>query len=149
MTYRCLYCVLQNLINAMKKINVCCDICKAVNVNCNITTPVEVTGTLNTNVQQPLEIKGNIIANVTGGITADINQPLTITGTINTVSTDLCAEAWTKILSQSSKFSQIVFKNDEQYNNITDLTVDNGIVSFSAQNQKIQTTVCNIEFVLL
>lgn len=135
MTCKCLCCILENLLKAIKGINVSCDIPQPFKATCTIENPVEITG--------------SITAGVTGSINCNLQQPIQVSGTINTISTDACAEAWTKILSQSSTFKQIVFKNDEQYGNVTDLTVDGSIVSFNSQNQKIQTTVCNIEFVLL
>lgn len=116
---KCLCCILQNLINAIKSISVTCD----------IPQPLEVTGTIKTDVQIP--------------------QPLQVTGTINTVSTDACAEAMAKILGQSTSFNEIILQNGEQFQNAEDVSVNGSIVSFSSQNQKIQTTLCNIEYVVL
>lgn len=130
---KCLCCILKNLIDAIKGIS----------VSCNVPQPLEVTGNITTSIDipQPLE--------VTGTITADIPNSITVNGTINTVSTDACAEAMAKILGQSSSFNEIVFKNDEQFQNVENLTVDGSVVSFTSQNQKVQTTLCNIEFVVL
>lgn len=129
--------------------------------SCNIPQPLEVTGSVETNINipqpldvncdvpQPFEIKGTIDTNVSGTIDANITQPLTITGTINTVSTDACAEGMAKILGQSSSFNEIILQNGEQFQNAEDVSVNGSIVSFTSQNQKIQTTLCNIEYVVL
>lgn len=125
MKCQCLCCILQNLINTIKGISVTC------------------------NVEQPLQVTGSINSNVTGTITADIPNAITVTGTINTVSTNACTEAMAKILGQSSSFNEIIMLNGEQFQNVENLTVDGSIVSFTSQNQKVQTTLCNIEYVVL
>lgn len=146
---KCLCCILQNLINAIKGINVSCDVPQPLEVTGDITTsidipqPLDITGSLDTTVS------GNVTSTVSGTITANIPQPLEITGTINTVSTNACTEAMAKILGQSSSFNEIVMLNGEQFQNAENVTVDGSIVSFTSQNQKIQTTLCNVEYVVL
>ena len=115
----CLYCVLKNLINSIKDMN----------LSCNVPQPLEVTGVMTTSF--------------------DIPQPLTVNGTINTVTTDICAENLAKILSQSQTYSTLGLKSNTQFTRVENLTVDGYIVSFTSQDQKIQTTLCNIEYVSL
>lgn len=138
---KCLCCILQHLINAIKGINVSCD----------VPQPLEVTGDITTSIDipQPLQVTGTINSNVTGTITANIPDTVNITGTINTVSTNACTEAMAKILGQSLTFTEIVLMNGEQFQNAENVTVDGSIVSFTSQNQKVQTTLCNVEYVVL
>lgn len=96
---------------------------------------------LTCDIPQPLQVEGDLTT------TIDIPQPLEITGTITT--DNPCYEAMVKILSQSQSYTEIVLQNGEQFQKVSDLTVENGIVSFSSQGQKIQTTVCNVEYVVL
>lgn len=145
----CLCCMCKKLVEAIKGISVSCD----------VQQPLEISGTIKTdvecNIPQPLEVSGNIcqfpqplIISGTIATTCDIPQPLVVSGTITTVSTDACAEAMAKILSQSSNLNEIVFKNGEQFQNITEVVVDGNIVTLVGQKQKIQTTLCNIEYVV-
>ena len=115
----CVCCLIKKLTDAIKNINVNCDI------------------------PQPLEVTGNITC------TSNIPQPLEVTGTITCVSTDACAEGMAKILSQSSSYNELVFDTGEQYQKVENLTVDGSIVTFESQGQKIQTTLCKIEYVVL
>lgn len=121
---KCLCYILQNLINAIKGIS----------VDCDIPQPLEVTGDITTtcNVEQPLQISGTVNSNVTGTITANISDAITVTGTINTVSTDACAEGMAKILGQSSSFNEIILQNGEQFQNAEDVSVNGSIVSFTS-----------------
>lgn len=119
-----LCCLIEELILTIK--NIPCKLPKNFEVNCKTSIP-------------PINVNCN----------ADIPQPLGITGTINCVSTDACAEAMAKILSQSSSYTEIVFDTAEQYQKVENLTVDGSIVSFESQGQKIQTTLCKIEYVVL
>lgn len=116
----CVCCLIKKLTDAIKNINVSCDI------------------------PQPLEVSGTITCD-----SANIPQPLEVTGTITCNSTDACAEGMAKILSQSSSYTELVFDTAEQYQKVTNLTVDGSIVSFESQGQKIQTTLCKIEYVVL
>lgn len=111
----CVCCLIKKLTDAIKNINVSCDIPQPLEVNCNSQIP----------------------------------QPIAVTGTINCVSTDACAEAMAKILGQSSSYTELVFDTGEQYQKVENLTVDGSIVSFESQGQKIQTTLCKIEYVVL
>lgn len=131
-----LCCLIEELILTIK--NIPCKLPKNFEVNCNTSIP-PINVNCNTDIPQPLEVNCN----------TQIPQPLEITGTINCVSTDACAEAMAKILSQSSSYTEIVFDTAEQYQKVTDLTVDGSIVSFSSQGKKIQTTLCKIEYVVL
>lgn len=114
-------CCIAKLIDAIKNIKCNVEVPQPLNVNCNIPQPLPVS----------------------------FVQPVEITGTVNSVSTDACAEAMAKILSQSSSFSEVVFDTAEQYQKVENLTVDGSIVSFESQGKKIQTTVCKIEYVVL
>lgn len=132
----CVCCLIKNIIDAIKNIN----------VSCNIPQPLEVSGTITcdgANIPQPLEVTGNITC------TSNIPQPLEVTGTITCNSTDARAEGMAKILSQSSSYNELVFDTGEQYQKVENLTVDGSIVSFESQGQKIQTTLCKIEYVVL
>lgn len=126
----CLCCLFKKLIAAVKDIKV--TIPQPLDVNCDvqIPQPLEVSGTVtcNTTIPQPLQVEGNI--------------------TVNNPQADPCAEAMLKILSQSNAFTEIVFKNDEQYQKVTNLTVDGYVVTFESQGQTIFTTPCNIEYVV-
>lgn len=119
------------------------DAIKDINCNVDIPQPLEVSGTLDTNIPQPLEISGNI------NCQSNLPQPLEVSGNINCISTNSCAEGMSKILSQSNTFTEIVLDTGEQYQKPEDVTVDGSIVSFASQGQKIQTTVCKIEYVVL
>lgn len=136
-TNNCFCCYFKKLYEAIKNINLSC--------NVDIPQPLEINGTVdcNSNFPQPLQIEGTVTCNTT------IPQPLEVTGTINCVSTDSCAESMAKILSQSSSFTEIVLDTGEQYQKVEDVTVNGSIVSFSSQGKKIQTTVCKIEYVVL
>lgn len=78
-----------------------------------------------------------------------IENPVEVTGTITTTMTDVCNETMAKILSQSSDFTKIAFKNGEQYQKVSNLTVDGSLVSFETQGQKLQTVLCNIEYAII
>lgn len=126
------------------------------NIKCNVEVPqpLEVTGnvTSSLDIPQPLQIAGDVNCNVTQPLNVAVAQPLEVTGTITCNSSsaaDPCAEAMIKILSQSNSFSEIVFKNGEQYQKAEDVKVDGYILSFTSQGQKIQAPVCNVEYVVL
>lgn len=96
-----------------------------------------------------LKIPQNISCDIPQPLEVSIPQPLEISGSITCNSVDACAEGMAKILSQSSSYTELVFDIGEQYQKVTDLTVDGSVVSFSSQGQKIQTTLCKIEYVVL
>lgn len=91
----------------------------------------------------------NAIKNITVECNVDIPQPFEITGNITTTSIDACAESMKTILSSATTFNEIIFKNGEQYQNATNVSVNGYIVSFQSQGKNVQTTVCNIEYVTL
>lgn len=151
MSDNCMFYWLANIISKVCKIPQPLEISGVdCNVNCDIPQPLQVEGNISTNIDipQPLQVSGTINSNITGTITANIPQPLQITGTINTVFTDSCAEAMAKILGQSTSFNEIILQNGEQFQNAEDVTVNGSIVTFTSQNQKVQTTLCNIEYVV-
>lgn len=88
-------------------------------------------------IPQPLEITGSIDCNMS------IKEPLVVTVA------DPCREAMNKILSSSSTFKEVIFKNGEQYQKVTAVVVCDYTVSFSSQGKKVQTSVCSIEYVVL
>lgn len=132
------------MVEAIKNISI--SVPQPLDVNCTteIPQPLEVSGNIScqSNIPQPLQVTGSL----------SVPQPLEISGTItcnSSGSTDPCTEAIIKILSQSSSFTEIVFKNDEQFQNAENVTVDGNILSFTSQNQKVQAPVCNVEYVVL
>lgn len=132
-----LCCLIEELILTIK--NIPCKLPQNIDVNCNTSVPQPLDVNCNVDIPQPLQVDCN----------TKIPQPLEITGTINCVSTDSCAEGMAKILSQSNSYTEVVFDTGEQYQKVTDLTVDGSVVSFSSQGKKIQTTLCKIEYVVL
>ena len=140
----CVCCLIKKLTDAIKNINVSCDIPQPLEVAGNVTSSLD--------IPQPLQIAGDVNCNVPQPLNVSVGQPVEITGTITCTSSgaaDPCTEAMIKILSQSNSFNEIVFKNDEQFQKVEDVTVDNYILSFSSQGQKIQAPVCNVEYVVL
>ena len=117
-------CCIAKLIEAVKNIKCDVEVPQPLKINCNIPQPLPVA------FVSPVDITGTITCNSSG-------------------SADPCAEAMIKILSQSSSFTEIVFKNDEQFQKAEDVKVDGFVVSFSSQGKKIQAPVCNIEYVVL
>lgn len=140
----CVCCLIKKLTDAIKNINVSCDIPQPLEVSGNVTSSLD--------IPQPLQIAGDVNCNVPQPLNVAVGQPLEVTGTITCNSSgaaDPCTEAIIKILSQSSSFGEIVFKNDEQYQNVENVTVDGYILSFTSQSQKVQAPVCNVEYVVL
>lgn len=137
----CLCCLIKSLTTALKNLTVTISNPSS----CEIPQPLEINGNVSTNIDIPNPLP------ITGSITTMIsNNPLEITGSITTSSTlDPCLEGMTKILSATSSFQEIVFKNGDKYQSVNDLTVNDYIVTFTNQKTKIQTTVCNIEYVSL
>lgn len=156
MNNNCFCCALQGILNHLKfLIPQPFNISGSVKTDCNIelgdvnatitNTPLEISGDITaTLADQPISISGTINTNTTIS-----NTPLEVTGTLNVVSVNECAQAMAKILSQSTSFREIVFKNDEQYGNVTNVSVNGSIVTFTSQGQTINTTLCNIEFVVI
>lgn len=92
---------------------------------------------LECNIPQPLEITGDINCNI------ELTQPLEVT------IADPCRDAMVTILSSSSTFKEIIFKNGEQYQNATNVTLTGYLLSFKSQSQTIKTSVCSVEYVVL
>lgn len=152
-----LCCLAQGLIQAIRGIKVNCEVPQPLEItgdvttDCNLTVPqpLEITGSVKTDcsidIPQPLEITGSVTT------TCTIPQPLEITGNINatTISSSPCTEAILKILGQSSSFTEIVLNNGEQFQKVSNVTVDGYLLTFESQGQKIQVPVCNVEYVVL
>lgn len=137
-------CCMAKLIEAIKNIKCSADIPQPLEISGNVTCTSE--------IPQPLQISGDVNCNVPQPLTVSVGQPIEITGTVNCISSgssDPCAEALVKILSQSSSFNEIVFDTGEQFQNAENVTVDGYILSFTSQNQKVQAPVCSVEYVVL
>jgi hypothetical protein len=120
-----------------------------ISVNCNVPDPVNISGEIEVSGSVDIgslpDVNISSLPDVNIGSIPDIN----ITTLPNITCVDDCTEAMVEILSKYTDVTELIFKNGEQFQKVTNITLNGYWFTAESQGVTIIAPVCNIEYITI
>lgn len=112
-----------------------------ISVNCDIPDPVNISG--------EIEVSGSVDISSLPNVDISSLPNVNIGSLPNITCVDDCAEAMVEILSKYTDVTELIFKNGEQFQKVTNITLNGYWFTAESQGVTIVAPVCNIEYITI